>query len=551
MSISFTKDISPALSLEIQTAMRLCEDVDTPRSLCVYLLLKHQQWQDYLDLQIDPNHYESTRNFAADYLVTEVIRKSPNLPIDVDKRAQAVSSFYDSELLCYFTNLRVKSEECTFGREIRRNISRILGPLNQTALREIAERFSHGPGATQSLRGRGSTPSDKFRKTVSMTVELYPYYKSIVGELWHDANSLTKDVVYGSKFTTVPKSAKTDRGICCEPTLNMFVQKGIGAYIKKRLRRFGLDLSNQQYKNRELARLACDRGLATIDLSMASDSLAYYVVLSYFPPEWVELLTLCRSHRTYLDGEWHELEKFSSMGNGYTFEIESLLFYAVCMSIIPRCHFDDGDVAVYGDDIIIPSKYSDAVIETLNFLGFNVNVSKSFLAGNFYESCGSDWHKGRNVRPFYLKGSKDKVPYPVQIANKLRLYAYAQGDYHYSDPRFRRTWKWLFELCPPMWRKARVPQHFGDSGIISSKMEARPRKLRDGHEGYVVRYIKFTPVYRRQHDIFPYLASMSHGGWTDFSKGREPRRGYLGRPQLRQSRCPAWTDSLEWLGNES
>lgn len=547
MSNSFTEDIPLALSLEVQTAMRLCEDVNTPRSLCVYLLLKYRQWQDYLDLQIDPNDYESTGNFADDYLVTEVMRKSPNIPINVDKRAEAISSFLDSELLCFFTNERVKREECTYGREIRRNISRILGPLTRKSLQEIVSSFSHGPGATQSLRGRGSTPSDKFRKTVSMTVELYPYYKSIVGELWHSANSLTKDVVYGSKFTTVPKSAKTDRGICCEPTLNMYVQKGIGSYIRRRLRRFGLDLSTQQDRNRELARTAIDRRLATIDLSMASDSLAYYVVLSYFPPEWVELLTLCRSHRTSLDGEWHELEKFSSMGNGYTFELESLIFYAVCMSIVPRSEFDAGNVAVYGDDIIIPSVYSSAVIETLSFLGFNVNESKSFLAGNFYESCGSDWYKGVNVRPFYLKGKKDAVPYQVQIANKLRLYAYARCFSRASDPRFRRTWIWLLKQCPPMWRKARVPIHFGDTGIISSKMEARPRVLRDGHEGFVVKYVKFTPVYRRQQDIYPYLASLAHGGWTDFSLGREPRKGYLGKPQLRKSRCPTWTDSLEWL----
>lgn len=547
MSSNRVTDMSQAFSLETQTVLRLCEDVNTPRSLAVWMLLSAGEFEQYLDLECNPDHYVSTSNFADDYLVTEVLRKSPNLPIQADRVANAIGSFYDSELLCFFTNERVKREECLYGREIRRNLSRILGPLSRNTLDSIESAMRHGPGATYSVRGRGSTPSDKFRKPVSMTVELYPFYKSIVGPHWHCANGLTKDVVYGSKFTTVPKSAKTDRGICAEPTLNMFVQKGIGTYIRNRLRRFGLDLNTQQARNRSLASRAHISRLATIDMSMASDSLAYQIVLRYFPEPWVELLTLARSHRTLINGEWHELEKFSSMGNGFTFELESLLFYAVCMSIIPEEEFHWNNVAVYGDDIIVPASYAQPVIETLNFLGFNVNQRKSFLAGCFYESCGSDWYNGRNVRPFYLKGGKDKIPYPVQICNKLRIYSYDATDRAGSDPRFRDTWRWLFSQVPRMWRKARVPLELGDTGVISSKMEAKPVRCRDGHEGYVVVHVRFCIVRRRAKDVYPYLVSLIHGGSTDFSKGREPRRGYLGEPQLNKTTVKEWSDSLEWL----
>jgi len=545
MSSNLVTDMPEALSLEVQTTMKLCEAVDTPRSLCVYLLLQNGEFEQYLALRCNPDDYVSTSNFADDYLVTEVLRKSPNLPIDSDRREEAISSFWDSELLCFFTNSRVRSEECFYGREIRKQISRILGPCNRKALEEIQSRFMHGPGATYSLRGRGLVPSDKFRKTVSMTVELVPFYKSIVGELWHCANSQTKEVVDGNKFTTVPKTAKTDRGICAEPTLNMFVQKGIGAYIRERLRKSGLDLSRQQERNRYLASLAHSRRLATIDMSMASDSLSYYTVLQYFPEDWVEVLSLARSHSVRIDNEWHELEKFSSMGNGFTFELESLLFYAVCCAIIP---FEERlEMAVYGDDIIVPVQYATPVIETLKFLGFNVNKSKSFLAGNFYESCGSDWFKGHNVRPFYLKGSKEKIPYAVQICNKIREYAYRITNRIGSDGRFRDVWRWLFSLTPRMWRKARVPLSFGDTGIITSLLEARPARCDHGLEGYKVKYVKFAPVKKEYKDIYPYLASLAHGGCTDFSKGREPRRGYLGQPQLRQSSISCWTDGLEWL----
>jgi hypothetical protein len=48
-----------------------------------------------------------------------------------------------------------------------------------------------------------------------------------------------------SKVRVVPKNAKTDRTICIEPDLNIFVQLGIGAVIRERLKAYGLDLNTQ------------------------------------------------------------------------------------------------------------------------------------------------------------------------------------------------------------------------------------------------------------------------------------------------------------------
>jgi len=548
MSITLSEDKDPSFQLEVEVAKSLCETVDTPRSLAVYLLLSYREFGQYLDLTCDPDNYDDTGNFADDYLVSEILRKSPLLPVQIDRREAAQTSFWMSELGCYATNIRLKTETFNYEHAVRRRISDILGPLDLKALREIEENFGHGPGATASLRGYGIVASDKFEKPLSMTVELMPYFKSILSESWHEAHSGKVDVIYGSKFTTVPKNAKTDRGICAEPTLNMYVQRGIGKYIRNRLRRNGLDL-RYQGRNSELARRAWKDGLATIDLSAASDSLSSELILSYLPDSWVQLLSLCRCHRVFIDGEWHELEKFSSMGNGYTFELESLIFYAVCTAIVPRRF--SADVGVYGDDIVIPASFSTAVIEALKFLGFSVNQSKSFLAGNFYESCGTDYFKGTEVRPFYLKGYTQKdqglVPYQLRIANRLRNYAHKRGDFQYCDERFRSLWVRLFQSLPRMWRKCKVPPSFGDLGVVTSKSEARVKRLPHQHEGFSFLSISFTPKKVEKRTHFVLLSLLSQGCSTDVATfGREPRRGYLGKAFPKKSSVSHWTDSLLW-----
>lgn len=564
MLYCLTDNINSDFKLELQTVQRLCETIDTPRSLAVALMLQYQEWEEYMDLSIDPSAYEGVGNFADDYLVTEILRKSPNVPLGIDRSANALHTFLKSEEQCRATNLRIREEAPSWHFTLKKNIRKILGPLTVPALDYIESRFRFGPGASTGVRGSGSSLSDKFDEPIHLTVELIPYFRCILGETWweHHRQSL-HTIRRGNKFTTVPKTAKTDRGICIEPTLNMYVQLGIGAYLRRRLRRFGIDLNTQQ-RNRDLARKAYSCSLATIDLSAASDSLASNLILHYFPEPWMELLSLPRSEECELpDGSYHSLEKFSSMGNGYTFELETLVFYAVCMTFIP---FDEmHDVSVYGDDIIIPQKYTREVIEALEFLGFSVNTSKSFLAGNFFESCGEDYFKGINVRPFYLRGSKKFIPYELQIANRLRAYARVRNVKMSCDSRFRDLWQYLADRIPRNWSRCRVPLPFGDTGLIVSLDEAGSLKAKRGFEGTVCRHMVFRPVYKRKRTLGVLLAALSRSRYPlDFetlvqqssegkrlmqillTKGREPRRGYLRLPRPRMSIVYRWTNGLAW-----
>jgi hypothetical protein len=111
------------------------------------------------------------------------------------------------------------------------------------------------------------------------------------------------------------------------------------------------------------------------------------------------------------------------MGNGYTFELESCIFAAICAECLSiRGHEAKlgEDLFVFGDDIIVPIDSADLVVSTLRWLGFETNNEKSFLKGPFRESCGGDFFNGTPVRGFYLKTALSKV-------NLLTLFSLHNG----------------------------------------------------------------------------------------------------------------------------
>ena len=340
-----------------------------------------------------------------------------------------------------------------------------------------------------------------------LTEKLIPFYKSIIEGRWweHQRHPV---VVQGGEFFTVPKDAEIDRGCCKGATLNLYCQLSYGALIRKKLSRFGLDLDTQAEVNRFLASKAQDWGLVTIDLKDASNSVCWALPFKVFPPRHFELMELFREDYVKLpnadstkSASYIELEKLSSMGNGFTFEVESLLFYALALSIVPERKWNL--VSVFGDDIIMPNEYSQVYIERLESLGFEVNSSKTYLAGRFFESCGTDWYDGVDVRPFFLKGKNDPdsdiqgVPYQLRIANKLRIYAARRGCGFGADPRFRRLYKALKSTIPTPWNATKVPLAEGDNGIITAYSEAQKLTRLEGLEDmYIGTSVKVQPVFR-------------------------------------------------------
>lgn len=218
--------------------------------------------------------------------------------------------------------------------------------------------------------------------------------------------------VAGNRVTTVPKNANEDRSIGVEPLLNMMYQKQIGALVRRACARKGNCLDTGQDRHRELIK----RRVATIDLSSASNSLSWLLVQSVCPEWLVRHISAARVRfsRDQLNN-WHTVHMVSSMGNGFTFELMSLILLGVT-------RFFSADTSVFGDDIIVPLDVAPEVVEAITGLGFLVNRRKSFFDGITRESCGAFMVAGVEIPRYDIKYAEN-ISDAVILRNKVyRLY---------------------------------------------------------------------------------------------------------------------------------
>jgi len=345
------------------------------------------------------------------------------------------------------------------------------GPDMFLTLGEIAAGFDQGPGASV-----GAKHDDFYTKFFNSPLthtssSLHALYMEAIraNPTWFSAESNRSDysgsrIVEGSKLTFARKYADISRVICVEPTLNMAFQKGISTVLKRCLkRRTGIDMSLQPDKNRLLARLGSESGsFGTIDLESASDSISMGLVDELFPNHVKMWLKKARSPMAVLpDGKPIELHMISSMGNDYTFPLQTMIFSAVVLAVYKvkgikpsnprsakvvtgRMNIQAGKLTmtsdllsdefryvgkerlgnwgVFGDDIICRREAYDDVVHLLTLLGFTVNEQKSFNTGPFRESCGTDWLYGQNVRGVYLK-TVDTEQDAYSAINRLNRWA--------------------------------------------------------------------------------------------------------------------------------
>lgn len=322
-----------------------------------------------------------------------------------------------------------------------------------------------GPGA--SIQSRGTDFYTKlFSGPLSCTSKgIYELYSSYVKNdpMWDGAERLRSltygdySVVEGNRLSFVPKNVDTSRVICTEPVLNMFLQLGIGGLIEKRINRFfGIDLATQPDINRDLAQLgSLHDNLCTIDLASASDSVSMSMLEQMLPVDIVNWLRFVRSPTVTLpDGRVEELHMVSSMGNGFTFPLQTAIFACVvsaahqtasvhlkrpsvslngrlrklCNTSEPYAVKELGNFGVFGDDIIIKRVVYKKVVRLLNLLGFQVNAEKSFYEGPFRESCGGDFFRGHPVRGVYIKSLRTQANRFVAI-NRLNEWSAMTGIY--------------------------------------------------------------------------------------------------------------------------
>jgi hypothetical protein len=289
----------------------------------------------------------------------------------------------------------------------------------------------------------------------------------------------------GNRVTTVPKDSSTNRVIAVEPGINLFFQMSIGRSIGLRLRRCGIDLRKQE-NNQRLAKVGSKTShLTTVDLSSASDSIATEVVRELIPPLWFNAMDASRSHFGTLRGSLLRWEKFSSMGNGFTFQLESLIFYAVAFCCTEYLGLETFEVSAYGDDVILPSAAFELFSEMMDFYGFRVNYKKSHKDSFFRESCGAHYFFGVDVKPIYLKDRLSSIQSVYRLANSIRRLANRRLSGLACDGTFYRVHHRLISETPSALR-LRIPETLGDGGFISNFDESVPSRCRNGVEGYSV-----------------------------------------------------------------
>ena len=452
----------------------------------LYGVVDNKDLAGYLKLGAEwgsPQLYDFPGSYFAAISVLNLLKKTPMGAEGLDPNAEALRRFRIAEMRCRQANRRMlhfRNFDYSDSRPLtkrlrvhevlhlaRRKIQSWLGPLN---VREVLSGVRHGPGGVVGLKRPFTTPYYKFSVS-DYTVSGGAYWYAVRTVASQDAwvRTLAEErgmtttaeqfrcvpwetkvrLVDGrvsiadyNEVTFVPKNAKTHRSIAIEPHLNVVLQLSVGSFLKDRLRLAGCDLKDQG-RNQELARIGSiqqeSKDPVTLDLEMASDTMCIELVRELLPIEWFEFLDCLRSHSGQLSGKRQVWAKFSSMGNGFTFELESMIFYAIAQAV-SDLHgttewfsdtfgpaFKYAYVSVYGDDIIVPAEISHHLVQVLRFVGFRVNEEKSFTTGLFRESCGMDYFAGVNVRPFNLERPMSRVGDLIHLHNGLKWLGTQRG----------------------------------------------------------------------------------------------------------------------------
>lgn len=522
----------------INVVLEILRSLDTPKSHQALALIKRREWAELCNLEARPAHYNDARSYFLDAQAVALLRKHPKLDKKLAKnaKAEAFAKWTAAERQCYNTNLRfrdycsgyypeVNPRIISFLEVVRKNIRKVMGRVP----RDLTQ-CCHGKGATFLDMGQNCTVLHKMQNRPTLTAStrdlLYPHFwetawgRALVGRPESDPQN-----VRGNRYTTVPKNAKIERSIAVEPSINIWFQLGVGKHLRQRLKRYTqCDLDDGQQTHRALAREgSVSNAWATLDLSSASDTVASELVRFLVTDEWWTLLSSLRSPFTKTKSGWYLLEKFSSMGNGFTFELETLIFWATCAAVIGSSK----EVFCYGDDIIVPTQHAQDVSMALRFMGFNINHEKSFTTGRFRESCGGDYFDGQDVRPYFLKETPNEPQQWMAFANGIRRISdRLSGHSDYLDRRLRRAYGLVLDELPRNIRRLKGPTHLGDA-VLASDDPATWQLRYIGGVRHVKIYSsvgKFVPLQRFDGDV--QLAAALYGVSSRGAQPRDSVKGY-------------------------
>jgi hypothetical protein len=575
----------------LDTAMQFYEELDTAEALSCFLLIKYGEFRQIVEKKVRAIDFDDRRSyiFERSYQAVSYLSKYPFLPTGIDRTAVAMQSFLEAEERCKQTNSRLRrlrdSGQCPdlVGKVFHLAVGKVSRILGEFDYEEFLHSGGWGPGATNVAKGAHTSGYNKFSAPLSVTANCLPYAQACISTmpLWaryhsgetpdevESSNPLTPlesvfEFVPGGDVRFVPKNAKTDRSIIIPVHLNSFCQKALGNMIKKRLDVAGVDLRFQT-RNQQLAlRGSQFNDLATIDLKAASDSIARLLVpLMVEDDRWYKALEGTREPCARLpDGRWVRFEKFSAMGNSFTFELETLIFYSLTWAAVQVHRESFGQsinpwtgktypwhVSAYGDDLICPVDCTETVLEVLSFFGFQPNMDKSFWDGPFRESCGKDYFAGRLVRPVFLKERLTNVEAIIRSANSFSRLGHRRNLGYGRDRRLRAIWLRLVHRLPSdLARRTGIPEGYGDAGLVKCWDEFHPahagRKI--GWCGWWAVGIIHSPVKAKMWQIDPALLVYLQGS-TELP--REGQYDLRGRTKCSTKRMYVldWADIGPWV----
>jgi hypothetical protein len=534
--------------------------LDCPRALTVWLLFSNNEHVQLANLEFDPLDYSNVVELGDAYAATKLLSKFKGLSLDYDLDEVALLKFTKFEDQCRRTNHRFRNlgadpqfsgSTVWLHNEVKHKISQILGDFS---VEELFSSANWGPGATTLIKSLNASAANKFQHEAGITRDLYALLPdSLIAGAYPSWYAHLLEIGFpnfqvGNKVVTVPKDSSANRVIAIEPGLNLWFQKAIGDMIGRRLLRVGIDLSNQSINQNLALSSSKDQLLATIDFSSASDSISKEVIREVLPPRWFSLLDSARSRFGQQGNSLLEWEKFSSMGNGFTFQLESLLFYAIARCVVEFRHDSplsarENVVSVYGDDVLIPIGCLDLFSQVSSFYGFTINEKKSHFSSTFRESCGAHFTSGCDVKPIYFKSKLSDVLSVFRLANAVRRFAHRRMKYLSCDARLRSTYDRLVNLVPKRLRLL-IPETLGDGGFICNLDEATPARSRHGIEGYhVFNLAMVSKTY--QSDGVGVLFSRLWVPSQQEERNTVPLRGRT-RLRLTRSLVPRWYDLGPW-----
>lgn len=306
--------------------------------------------------------------------------------------------------------------------------------------------FKHGPGAVAERLKQWE--KSHFPNWPHKLERVFPYKQCGSTSLWEEGSQPPNHEV-ASRLITVPKTSKAPRLIAAEPTSHQWCQQLLLRFLFDQSRVvFGsqrvkepnrktnfveqednlkadsrkkkpthvvnfIDFKNQGPSGEMVLTSSLDRKLATVDLSEASDRLSCWTVERIFRSNPSILIALHAARTRYLrddisaeSSSFIKLKKFASQGTATTFPVMSLTMLCIALgaSIKGRVTWSairelTSQVRVFGDDIIIPSHGYERLVRIMDLLQLKVNVAKSYVKGNFRESCGVDGFLGYDVTP--------------------------------------------------------------------------------------------------------------------------------------------------------